>query len=343
VSYFLARCLEPGHQGCIPLTILAQNMHPVRPIPRSVVINQWSYHSLLNHGLVIIFEDIQARTQRLGTWNPTAIVHRDRRFPDCGTLFWLPLPTHHRSRRNQHGHNRLCPGTSSETSILLVRIPAVLVHRTACIQLRNLTDRILRNTTAGSICQSVARQHAPGPPVSSYASHHVEGREAIDSRYERPRQTSTSSYMTAGAPSPYTSLTSEQAAHRNSNASYDRSGNPPFTPTGPEASKKYLGIKDFPGEGTFHVYDGGYRIPTSVDGETVNPQWGLTKANKPRKRLALACLDCREKKIKCEPGASSCLQCEKAKRPCRRYVSVSPCALFRPANCSQSTKPDAHD
>jgi hypothetical protein len=191
--------------------------------------------------------------------------------------------------------------------------------------------------------QPVARQHAPGPPVPSYASHHVDGREAMDSRYERPRQTSTSSYMTAGAPSPYTPLTSDQAAHRNSNASYDRSGNPPFTPTGPEASKKYLGIKDFPGEGTFHVYDGGYRIPTSVDGETVNPQWGLTKANKPRKRLALACLDCREKKIKCEPGASSCLQCEKAKRPCRRYVSVSPCAVFRPANSSQSAKPDAHD
>jgi len=44
----------------------------------------------------------------------------------------------------------------------------------------------------------------------------------------------------------------------------------------------------------------------------------LTKANKPRKRLAMACLDCREKKIKCEPGPNSCLQCEKAKRPCRK-------------------------
>lgn len=170
--------------------------------------------------------------------------------------------------------------------------------------------------------QPVARQYIPGPPVPPYASHHGDGREPIDSRYERPRQTSASSYMTAGAPSPYTPLTGEQVAHRNSTASYDRSGNPPFTPTGPEASKKYLGIKDFAGEGTFHIYDGGYRIPTSVDGETVNPQWGLTKANKPRKRLALACLDCREKKIKCEPGASSCLQCEKAKRPCRRYVLV---------------------
>lgn len=171
--------------------------------------------------------------------------------------------------------------------------------------------------------QPVARQQPPGPPVPSYTSHHGDGRDIMDGRYDRPRQTSASSYMTAGAPSPYTPHASEQATHRSSTASYDRSGHPPFTPTGPEASKKYLGIKDFPGEGTFHVYDGGYRIPTSVDGETVNPQWGLTKANKPRKRLALACLDCREKKIKCEPGASSCLQCEKAKRPCRRYVSGS--------------------
>ncbi|EMC94122.1 hypothetical protein BAUCODRAFT_74686 [Baudoinia panamericana UAMH 10762] len=84
-----------------------------------------------------------------------------------------------------------------------------------------------------------------------------------------------------------------------------------------EPQKKYLGVKDIPNEGTFHVYEGGHRIPTHVDGEQVNPQWGLTKANKPRKRLALACLDCREKKIKCEPGINSCLQCEKAKRTCR--------------------------
>lgn len=166
--------------------------------------------------------------------------------------------------------------------------------------------------------QPVSRQPPQMPHAAPYASYTADGREAVEVRYDRPRQTSASSYMTAGAPSPYTPLPGDASAHRSSTASYDRSGNPPFTPTGAEASKKYLGIKDFPGEGTFHVYEGGYRIPTSVDGESVNPQWGLTKANKPRKRLALACLDCREKKIKCEPGASSCLQCEKAKRPCRR-------------------------
>lgn len=28
--------------------------------------------------------------------------------------------------------------------------------------------------------------------------------------------------------------------------------------------------------------------------------------------------NCREKKIKCEPGETSCVQCEKAKRECHR-------------------------
>ncbi|OQO14099.1 hypothetical protein B0A48_00975 [Cryoendolithus antarcticus] len=155
------------------------------------------------------------------------------------------------------------------------------------------------------------------PPVSPYGPYQHNGRDYMDARHDRPRQQSTSSYITQSVTSPYTPLTSEELAHRASIVSHDRLGHPPFTPTGAESSRKYLGIKDYP-EGSYHVYEGGFRIPTHVDGDTVNPQWGLTKANKPRKRLALACLDCREKKIKCEPGASSCLQCEKAKRICRR-------------------------
>ena len=77
-------------------------------------------------------------------------------------------------------------------------------------------------------------------------------------------------------------------------------------------------MEDVSGEGSYHVYGGGYRIPAQVDGEQVNPALGLTKARKPRKRLNLACLHCKEKKIKCEPRVSSCSRCEKAKRPCRR-------------------------
>ncbi|KAJ4377378.1 hypothetical protein N0V83_000203 [Neocucurbitaria cava] len=54
-----------------------------------------------------------------------------------------------------------------------------------------------------------------------------------------------------------------------------------------------------------------------IDGEPVNPSWGITKAGKPRKRLAQACLTCREKKIKCEPGYPKCHQCAKSQRVCR--------------------------
>lgn len=108
-------------------------------------------------------------------------------------------------------------------------------------------------------------------------------------------------------------------------AGYDRSSvATPNSSSAPDNQRMYLGVREIPGEGNFHLYDGGYRIPTQIDGEQVNPAWGLTKANKPRKRLALACLDCREKKIKCEPGAISCVQCEKAKRPCRRLALITP-------------------
>lgn len=106
----------------------------------------------------------------------------------------------------------------------------------------------------------------------------------------------------------------------------DSSSQSDFEPSraGAQGSKRgksivrFLRTADIPGKGLCHVYDDGSHLPAYVDGELVNPFWGLTKANKPRKRLALACLDCREKKIKCEPGVPSCLQCEKAKRPCRR-------------------------
>lgn len=153
-------------------------------------------------------------------------------------------------------------------------------------------------------------------PVSPFTGY-PEARDYGEARNERPRQASNTSYATNGVPSPYGSA-HEDHQYRRGVMSHDRSVDAPATPGDAEPQRKYLGIKEVPGEGAFHLYEGGIRIPTQVDGEQVNPAWGLTKANKPRKRLALACLDCREKKIKCEPGANSCLQCEKAKRPCRR-------------------------
>ena len=187
----------------------------------------------------------------------------------------------------------------------------------------------------------VSRQPLQSLPVSPYAGQHDAGRtpaEVSRKRASRPlsgsfapsgattayhqldipgSSTSTSSFLTTNASSPYqASAVDSQRDNRSelakaaSNASYSQGG--------AESHGKCVEMRDVPGEGRFFIYEDGHRIPTQVDGEQVNPQWGLTKANKPRRRLALACLDCREKKIKCEPGQNRCVQCEKAMRPCRR-------------------------
>ena len=166
----------------------------------------------------------------------------------------------------------------------------------------------------------VGKQIPPSLPLSPYSTYPDSSRDYSNFQAERHSQISASSHLTNGVSSPFTPAALDDAQYRSPAATYDRSSNSAYVATSADSQKKYLGVKQVPGEGEFHVYEGGFRLPTQVDGEQVNPAWGLTKANKPRKRLALACLDCREKKIKCEPGATSCLQCEKAKRTCRRYV-----------------------
>ena len=73
---------------------------------------------------------------------------------------------------------------------------------------------------------------------------------------------------------------------------------------------------DLPGEGPVWVYEDGSTCPKVIDGEPVNAEWGITKAGKPRKRLAIACTTCREKKIKCQPALPKCAQCDKFGREC---------------------------
>ncbi|KAI9884184.1 MAG: hypothetical protein M1823_004023 [Watsoniomyces obsoletus] len=80
---------------------------------------------------------------------------------------------------------------------------------------------------------------------------------------------------------------------------------------------RYVGQGFIPGEGPVFYYDDGSHCKTIIDGDQVNPHWGVTKANKPRKRLAVACLTCREKKIKCDPDFPRCMQCEKLGHECR--------------------------
>jgi hypothetical protein len=85
----------------------------------------------------------------------------------------------------------------------------------------------------------------------------------------------------------------------------------------PVKASRLVGQREIAGEGLCYIYEDGTYCRAIIDGEPVNPSWGITKAGKPRKRLAQACLTCREKKIKCEPGYPKCHQCAKSQRACR--------------------------
>ncbi|KAH7033265.1 uncharacterized protein B0I36DRAFT_321081 [Microdochium trichocladiopsis] len=87
--------------------------------------------------------------------------------------------------------------------------------------------------------------------------------------------------------------------------------------TGTHFLPRFLRQSEVPGEGLCYFYDDGTHCKAIIDGEQVNAHWGVTKAGKPRKRLAIACLTCREKKIKCDPDFPRCVQCEKFGRVCR--------------------------
>lgn len=99
-----------------------------------------------------------------------------------------------------------------------------------------------------------------------------------------------------------------------SKKSRSRAGQPTSTTA---SAPRLLGQRDVPGQGLCYVYEDGTFCKTIIDGEPVNPSWGVTKAGKPRKRLAQACLTCREKKIKCEPNTPKCVQCTKSQRICK--------------------------
>ncbi|KAI0205418.1 hypothetical protein F4808DRAFT_284075 [Astrocystis sublimbata] len=87
--------------------------------------------------------------------------------------------------------------------------------------------------------------------------------------------------------------------------------------TGSQFLPRFVRRAEVPGEGLCYFYDDGTHCKTVIDGEPVNAHWGVTKAGKPRKRLAIACLTCREKKIKCDPDFPRCVQCEKFGRVCK--------------------------
>lgn len=86
--------------------------------------------------------------------------------------------------------------------------------------------------------------------------------------------------------------------------------------TGTRFLPRFVRAAEVPGEGMCYFYDDGSHCRVVVDGEPVNAHWGVTKAGKPRKRLSIACVTCREKKIKCDPDYPRCVQCEKSGRVC---------------------------
>ncbi|KAL4815367.1 hypothetical protein BDW67DRAFT_191605 [Aspergillus spinulosporus] len=90
------------------------------------------------------------------------------------------------------------------------------------------------------------------------------------------------------------------------------------------------------GEGLCYIYADGSHCPKIIDGMPVNANWGITKAGKPRKRLAQACLTCREKKIKCHPNLPKCDQCQKSGRECR--FESAPRGHRAASKASQSTR-----
>lgn len=87
--------------------------------------------------------------------------------------------------------------------------------------------------------------------------------------------------------------------------------------TGTHFLPRFVRAAEVSGEGMCYFYDDGTHCKTIIDGEHVNAHWGVTKAGKPRKRLAIACVTCREKKIKCDPDYPRCVQCDKFGRVCK--------------------------
>lgn len=171
------------------------------------------------------------------------------------------------------------------------------------------------NYVPASASQPVSSGPSPYPAYTSapsLAGGHVHA-PASEPTYQSVRHESISSGAGSEHPSPR-----EEGAESSALRVKRRVGDPT---RGPVRTARCVGQQEVPGEGLCFVYEDGSYCRTIIDGEPVNPSWGVTKAGKPRKRLAQACLTCREKKIKCEPGVPKCAQCARARRNCRGGLS----------------------
>ncbi|KIW39167.1 uncharacterized protein PV06_08968 [Exophiala oligosperma] len=176
---------------------------------------------------------------------------------------------------------------------------------------------------------SSIRGDGPPPANGTGVQHHVAQHNAYGPMSER------TSMQTPGLPGPYHQLPQVNRPDANpaqywgypqsSSLAHDNRGAPFPSPgigsPGPSIDHGYgrtvMREEVLPGKGPCYIYDDGTFCQKMINGDTVNPKWGTTKAGKPRKRLGQACNTCREKKIKCDPGVPKCAQCQKFGRDCR--------------------------
>lgn len=170
------------------------------------------------------------------------------------------------------------------------------------------------SSLASSILTAPVHEHKNLPPISHIPVRNLEDEMRPHSRAQSstsvpPLQRDLSSSSTTQYKGSSDIRSSETTTRTVSPA-----GNGPQSPP---VRSHVVDERYIDGEGLCYVYANGSCCPKIIDGTPVNANWGITKAGKPRKRLAQACLTCREKKIKCHPNLPKCDQCQKAGRVCR--------------------------
>lgn len=154
-----------------------------------------------------------------------------------------------------------------------------------------------------------------------YHSRHLSGPRLTHERFSGSSRDYQTDLQTRQHPAPQQQDVSHSRLQRPSQATGETSptkdGLGPKIWTGTHFLPRFVRAAEVPGEGMCYFYDDGSHCKTTIDGEVVNAHWGVTKAGKPRKRLAIACITCREKKIKCDPDYPRCVQCEKFGRVCK--------------------------
>ncbi|KAJ6146937.1 hypothetical protein N7497_008919 [Penicillium chrysogenum] len=157
--------------------------------------------------------------------------------------------------------------------------------------------------------ESLPQLHTGLPSLSQVALH---GHRGIRNHTPTRSDPSSASFSHGQLPFHTTSHGQVPGGELSSPETSNRSNNLPLRP-------HVIDERVIDGELCFVYADGSF-CPKFIDGTPVNANWGVTKAGRPRKRLGLACLTCREKKIKCNPNPTAeamCDQCRKSGRECR--------------------------